>query len=182
MRVELEIASARVIVKSSDSPTPASVIAKLKEVLRKDSEFEIIFCLFDRDSHSSYIFSIEEIGKLDKKSKSCKIVAVPSIPCFEIWFLLHFLRSTKPYGITGSPCDKVIKDLKQHPGFTNYKKSDCKSIYGELSMRVDNAIENAKSGLEQAKLSGSPIYCEDSSSRVYLIVEKLRKLKKKISP
>lgn len=182
LRIELEIPAPRVQIRTSNDPTPESVVTKLNEILREENEFEFIFCVFDRDSHSSFTTAIREIQKLDKRTNLSKIVAIPSIPCFEIWFLLHAVKSTKPYGMIGRPCDDVIEDLKNHSVFANYNKSDCGSIFSELSKRNTTAIENAKSGLELARLNGSNPYEEDSSSRVYLVVEELYALKKNVKP
>lgn len=180
LRSKLEIPAPRVQIRTSNHSTPESVVAKLNQVLREENEFDFIFCLFDRDSHCSFTTAIGDIQKLDKKTDLSKIVAIPSIPCFEIWFLLHAVKSTKPYGMIGSPCDDVIEDLKNHSCFSNYSKTDCGSIFGELSQRTKTAIENAKSGLDLARLNGSNPYEEDSSSRVYLVVEELYALKEKV--
>lgn len=177
---DLSIPTVRVEIISSKQSTPESVVAKLKEVLKDGSEFEFIFCVFDRDSHPAYTSSVKEIARFDERNTFGKIVATPSIPCFEFWYLLHANQSTKPYGVIGSPCDSVVNDLKQVPYFASYSKSDCEGIYDELSSRMNTAISNAKSGIKLAKQNGYQLYHEDPSSRIYLVVEKLLELKEKV--
>lgn len=121
-----------------------------------------------------------EIAKIDKSNKFCKIVVAPSIPCFEFWYLLHANQSTKPYGVIGSPCDSVVKDLQQVPYFASYSKSDCEGIYDKLSSRMNSAISNAKNGIKLAKQNRYQLYQEDPSTRIYLVVEKLLELKEKV--
>lgn len=42
--------------------------------------------------------------------------AIPSVPCFEYWLLLHFKKTARPYPASEgvSPCREVKKDLIGH--------------------------------------------------------------------
>lgn len=64
-------------------------------------------------------------------------------PCFEYWFLLHYLRTQKRY----LSCHHVIRDLeKQLPGYSKtekYFKNKSKDIYSRLKPNLKEAIENA---------------------------------------
>jgi len=56
--------------------------------------------VFDRDEHSSYSAAIEKVRQLDcaKKNKERTPIvfrAVPSNPCFELWYLLHFVDHSR---------------------------------------------------------------------------------------
>lgn len=69
-----------------------------------------------------------------KKHNICVCV---SAPCFEFWFLLHFIYTTRDY----SDCNNTMKELKQH--WTDYtKSSSCEEV--TVEDRVDEAIKNAQ--------------------------------------
>lgn len=57
--------------------------------------FEKVFAIFDRDDHRSYFDALTLAGKLDGKlrndaKQSVAFKAIASIPCFELWLLLHY--------------------------------------------------------------------------------------------
>ena len=51
--------------------------------------------MFDRDEHANYNDALTEAARLDEKfkndlGKKVAFLAVPSVPCFELWLLLHY--------------------------------------------------------------------------------------------
>jgi hypothetical protein len=63
--------------------------------------FDRLVVVFDRDEHHGYHAALADAQKLSGKIKSDEGVAVPvdavaSVPCFELWLLLHFEDVTAP--------------------------------------------------------------------------------------
>ncbi|QQR68281.1 MAG: RloB domain-containing protein [Alphaproteobacteria bacterium] len=80
--------------------------------------FERVFAVFDRDEHRTYheALSLAESlnGKLlnDAKQK-IEFQAIASVPCFELWLLLHFEHIQHPLHR-----NDALQRLKQHiPGY-----------------------------------------------------------------
>ena len=121
---------------------PQSVVKFGKEMLKNDRDYDYVFFVFDRDQHTGYREAIDSIAKLGSSNRL--ISAITSNPCFEIWFLMHFFMCTKPFVPSGSKssCDNVISELKQFPGFADYKKGGKKHEY-LLENKREDAIRNS---------------------------------------
>ena len=57
--------------------------------------FEHVFAVFDRDDHTSYHAALAKADLLKEAlrndlGRKVMFKAVPSVPCFELWLLLHF--------------------------------------------------------------------------------------------
>lgn len=57
--------------------------------------FDRIFVVFDRDQHHTYHAALSRVAELDgqlinDEKKKVNVQAIASVPCFEIWLLLHF--------------------------------------------------------------------------------------------
>ena len=100
---------------------PINVAKYGKDALKSDSDLDMIFFVFDRDTHESYDEALNLIEGLknQKKLKNKTIKPITSIPCFEIWFLLHFEPHNRPYTASSgkSPCENLISALKRKKGF-----------------------------------------------------------------
>ena len=115
-----------------------AVVSKAKMLLVQ--EFDKVYCIIDYDT----IVAERQIGKYEKLKHGCspKIVFIENNPCFEIWFLLHFRYSSKPY----VNCDSVSLDLKRF--ILEYAKTEQyfirKEMYSFLLPLLPTALENAK--------------------------------------
>jgi hypothetical protein len=80
-----------------------------------------IYCVFDRDSHESFQRACDKISELaSRATKPLPIKGATSLPCFEVWVLLHFDQSDAPY----ASCDAVIDRITaQH--YPELQKSRC---------------------------------------------------------
>jgi hypothetical protein len=105
--------------------------------------------------------------------KGSKIFAIPSVPCFEFWLLLHFTYTTKPFDAPAgnSICFRVIEELKNY--LPAYQKGD-QDIFNKIQDKLDNAITNARSVEQYHQTSGT----NNPSTLVHSMVEYLRNLKK----
>jgi hypothetical protein len=80
--------------------------------------FEKVFAIFDRDDHQSYFDALKLAGSLDGKLRNdlkqpVEFKAIASVPCFELWLLLHYEDTRHPLHR-----DEVLTRLKLHiPGY-----------------------------------------------------------------
>lgn len=80
--------------------------------------FESVYAVFDRDNHGSYHDALNLALSLDRKLRNdakqpVHFRAIPSVPSFELWLLLHFEDIQSPIHR-----DDVMRRLKLHiPGY-----------------------------------------------------------------
>lgn len=80
--------------------------------------FEQVYAVFDRDDHATYHAALGKAAALDGKlhndqRQRVKFQAIASVPCFELWLLLHFADVLTPLHR-----DEVYRRLRQHlPGY-----------------------------------------------------------------
>lgn len=82
--------------------------------------FEQVYVVFDRDDHDSYHNALAKAKSLDGKLQNAekqrvKFEAIASVPCFELWLLLHFQNVLAPMHRT-----VVYQQLRQY--LTGYDK------------------------------------------------------------
>ena len=99
------------------------------------------------------------------------IHAITSIPCFELWYLLHVCDSRKPYG----RCGDLINELKTKSPFKNYQKNSGKDFVSKISTpeHIKKAYKRAERFLQAAKEEGQSEFDENPSTRVHLLVKAL---------
>ena len=105
--------------------------------LPKYSAYDHYCLVFDRDDNSQ-----DEIFRVVAKSEKVKIHWCFSNPCFEIWYLLHFV-----YRDTPSTPDELKQSLlpTRIPGYTETSEG----IWELLKDKLDMAIRNAQRLLPQ---------------------------------
>ncbi|RPI75994.1 MAG: RloB domain-containing protein [Desulfobacteraceae bacterium] len=134
--------------------------------------YDRVFVVFDKDAHAGYNNALQKIDGLNKRFKG-KFEAIVSVPCFELWLLLHFGYTTKPYAATGnkSPCDNLISDLEKHiPGYAK----GAMGSFEKTKDFLDEAVKNARL-LEQHQETART---DNPSTKVHHLVECLRGLSK----
>ena len=130
---------------------PNTLVDKALEAYEKDPETDRIFLVFDRDNHTTYDKALERVAAYARRKRNpIPLVAITSTPCFEVWLLLHFQYTTRPFdyavgpnmkGKKRSACDDVVGLLKRH--LPKYEKKD-QSIYGQTKGLLDQAMVNAE--------------------------------------
>ena len=132
---------------------------------QKKSEYSKVYLVIDDDGCSD---KIEDL-KNDLQQHQ-QIILIISDPCFEFWLLLHFIKTTRPFKHTKggkSACEQVIEKLKKKGRLPEYKKNHPK-IFETIYSDIETALKNAKNP------SGHP------STNMYILVEDLRKLARKL--
>jgi RloB-like protein len=184
---ELGLRTAQIRITGDGGSAPVSVVKDGLRILQQDPDFEQVYFVFDRDRHDSYDGALDTIRGLGKKRvyKGVTIVAATSVPCFEIWFMMHVDPSRKPYESAktgGSPGAVVLSDLKKTDLFSCYEKGEC-AQFDEIEPFRDKAKSRADSFLTRAQEEGAKEFHENPSTRVHLVVgalETLSKVNKKI--
>jgi hypothetical protein len=74
---------------------PRQIVDYAHQRFLETRAFERVYAVFDRDDHTTYADALNRARQLDNtlKNDERKLVtfkAVPSVPCFELWLLLHF--------------------------------------------------------------------------------------------
>lgn len=170
---DLRLHSANVEVCGEEcGSSPKSVLdfalQKQKDAKKLNDSFDRVFCVFDKDIHESYA------GVLASIQKFKEFEAVPSVPCFEFWLLLHFTYTDKPFSASNgkSICGSVIEDLKTY--LPLYEKGQT-NIYAATKLNIEDAIRSAKAILAASERNGT----DNPTTRFHELVEYLRSLKTK---
>lgn len=122
--------------------SPNHVLFKARELARSDS-YDAVYCVIDRDIHPDFDDAVEKMRKNGFRP-------IISVPCFEVWLLLHFKYTTKSYygKNQNAAAAAVTEDLKATD--ETYAKNNIAFFQKILSL-TDTAIKNAHR-LEQEHL------------------------------
>lgn len=164
----------------SDGSAPNSVVKHAKEAIKeacvKGNPYSKVYCVIDKDLHPTYSSALQDIENFNSVSRNkCDTVlcAIPSVPCFEYWILMHYNRSTQVFGTSGSsPCSQLISTaLRTH--IPEYEKADRILARKLISQRLDIARTNSAITLQMAQSAST----DDPSTKVHLLVDELEHLK-----
>lgn len=118
--------------------------------------FEKVYAVFDRDSHQSYHDALRKIRSINLShdndaGEKAEFIAIPSIPCFELWLLFHYVRQVAQVN-----SQQVISQLGIH--IQNYSKGQ-KGIFFKTQLLLNTATSNAdylRTNLGHTATSASP--------------------------
>ncbi|MDR1874892.1 MAG: RloB family protein [Synergistaceae bacterium] len=106
---------------------------------KENNKWEKIFCVFDRDDHPNFENAIRSAMSknrtlLNDQGQKIDFLAIPSVPCFELWLFLHF------EGVTSQISRfNLLKRLKKYiPG---YEKS-ATDHFEKTKDRLETAYRN----------------------------------------
>lgn len=145
IRREKRIPSADIkIIHSSTGTEPLQIVDCAEETFKKNKSFDCIFVVFDRDSHLTYKNALSKAKALDKKltndqGKKVRFYAVPSVPNFEFWLLLHFQNVS-----AFMTREKVYAELKKPACYPTYEKNSL-TVFLDTKARTALAVQRAKS-------------------------------------
>ena len=143
---------------------------------QKSGAYDYVWLVFDRDVLLTQNLPKTTLDLINnpEKLKSQGIDIADSMPCFEIWFLLHYCLPKQTY----QNQDKLIQELCKH--IPNYCKEqewlDKNDIYAMLKDKINNALENSKKLRERNTKADSSDY---SMCNVDLLISEIEKLGKK---
>ena len=78
----LSNANVRICGRGSD---PLNVVEFAIKTFQQEPEFDRVYCVFDRDRHTRYDAAMDRVRQT-RLGKRRKIIAIPSIPCFEFCY------------------------------------------------------------------------------------------------
>jgi len=90
---------------------PITLVNFAIATFKREREFDRVYCVFDRDRHTTYTGAIKKISQT-RLGGGSKISAVPSVPCFEFWILLHF--SIQPARLMHRPVHQSALGLSKN--------------------------------------------------------------------
>lgn len=155
---------------------PNSVLKYAEQIYEEEfpsDPYDRVYCVFDRDQHTSFTPAIKRIQKLNTLGKP--FFEITSTPCFEIWLLLHFDYISTPFMPTRkrSPCDQVIFELRMKTNLDGYEKGKG-GIYSKLpEQKIRTAIKHSKRLIKENQQTGS----DNPETKVHILVEYLYSLK-----
>ncbi|MBI5048642.1 MAG: RloB domain-containing protein [Deltaproteobacteria bacterium] len=175
LRKHLLLSNANIVI--ADKKTgidPLSVVNFAIKEFNKDPCYDRVYCVFDKDKHTTYPAALDKIRSTPRLKKAT-FHAITSIPCFEIWLLLHYTFTSRSFSATGdaSNCALVEAEIRGH--ISGYQKGN-RNIFELVKDKLDNAITNAKRLDAFHQTSGT----DNPSTKVHELVEYLQNLKNKI--
>lgn len=107
---EMRLSTAHVHVQPGAFGTEPLQVVEFAEYLFRQGDrakgiearaFDRVFAVFDRDEHRSYHQALAKVAALDGRlindeRKGIPVQAIASVPCFELWLLLHFEHIQAP--------------------------------------------------------------------------------------
>jgi hypothetical protein len=175
LRQDLRLNPANVVIEDRKSGLdPKSLVTFTIETFKKNKGFDHVFCVFDKDKHASYAAALDQINRTRLTGRAT-LHPITSVPCFEIWLLLHFTYTTRPFSAAGddSNCALVIEALDRKDRIPGYDKGS-RDIFQALSVRLETAICNAGKLENFHKTSQT----DNPSTKVHELVQYLKGLKR----
>jgi hypothetical protein len=172
LRESLRLNNANIIIADkSGGLDPLSLVEFAIGEYRKDPIYDSVYCVLDKDKHTTYANAIDKSYAISLK-KGSKFYVIPSIPCFEVWLLLHYVFTTKSFCAAGNDSngDLVVSELRKY--IKDYEKGN-KDIFKSVSDKINDAILNAKCLEKFHENSGK----DNPSTKVHELVEYLIRLK-----
>lgn len=180
LKEHFQLHQAAIEIVSSSGSAPQSVVKHAKNAIkiacRNGDPYAKVYCVFDKDQHTGYsnaLRAIEDYHQENEEYCGTVLCAIPSVPCFEYWILMHYTYTTRSYGTSGnSPCNQLIRtDLAQY--IPNYQKTDRMLAKELVANMLDKAMTHSARALHAAKSANT----DDPSTKVHLLVEDLEYLK-----
>jgi hypothetical protein len=172
MRQAYNLSSANIEIAQPGATDPLNIVQYAERRLNEDS-FDRVYCVFDRNGHTNYYQALRHIDQ-SQNGKSGRLLAITSVPCFEIWILLHFVYTSSPFISVGSQsaCDMVISRVRRH--LADYEKGH-KGVYTTLAPYMPQAIVYAARLRKENVRTGS----QNPVTQMDKIVDYLRNLKRR---
>lgn len=167
------INSQRVKIAPNNGNTPDKIVGHALQLYEADYKngdpFDAVYCVFDRDTHSTFEAAKAKIEMLKAEKKPFN--AITFTPCFEYWLLLHFEFTDKAFTAMPktSAGDAVAKALKVH--MPHYTKGQ-PDIYSAVQSRAETALKHAKRARKNAEKTGSTNPTTDVDKLVETLMKK----------
>jgi hypothetical protein len=131
-----------------------------KKILMK-AAYDVVYCVIDVEAPKA-----ESLSRAVNKAKGNKLQVILSNPCFEYWYILHFRKTSAPFG-TSQETKSALR--QEHRA---YCESDT-TIFDVVYPKTSNAIKNSKEVLREQHNGGDDLSDCNPSTHVHKIVEYL---------
>ncbi len=138
------------------SAAPQTAIKKIK-TLQKEHTYNEIWLVCDKDDF--------DLNHINQEAKKNNIRIAYSNPCFELWFILHFIYTTST--MSTKECFEKWKKVCKKNLHHDYKKPGI-GLFSKIESHMKNAIKNAKQLYATNSL-------RTTSTSVFVLIEKLLK-------
>ena len=170
-----QVSGANVQITGEGGSAPKSVVDLAIKSFEKDPDYDSVFCVFDRDGHSTYAEALQRVRdkKLIRRAGKRKVgearfEAIVSVPCFEYWILLHYEDTTAPMPRYAD----LLHRLHRVPGFEAYDKG-ARGLFAMTRGHLQSALERANRSNEAARNAGA----DNPSTQIPTLVRYLMHLR-----
>ncbi len=175
LKAELRLPTTEIKVYSGSGGDPCQVVEKANSYRNQmTSKPDEVFCIFDHDNKP------EKYKQAIKKAQDYGFEeSITSIPCFEIWLLLHFQYTSRSFQNCSEVETQLQRELVNASSVNtpaNYDKS--LDYYNLLKAKLNQAIENAER-LDREQQEMGQIH-PNPYTKVHLLVKKLQEEKAKV--
>jgi RloB-like protein len=128
------------VVHSGEGTQPDQVVESAINEFQKTKEFDKVYAVFDRDDHPTYANAIHKADAHKSKlrndeRKTVEFNAIVSVPCFELWLLLHFENIAAHFHR-----DEIFQRLRKHlPGYAK----NANDTFSKTQKLLETATERA---------------------------------------
>ena len=158
IRQKFRLSGTHVKIINGEGTAPMQVVNTALAAFQESREYELVYAVFDRDDHATYHDAIAraEAHKSKLKNSAKEAVAfeaVVSVPCFEVWFLMHFQDVT-----TWEHRDVILSKMRAVvPGYSKGRVGMYRLTAKDMPAATQRAIaERAKND----RLPGNAIYTD----------------------
>lgn len=143
IRREKRLPNADIEIVPSDYGTePLQIVDYALDRFGQSKAFDKVYAVFDRDDHRTYHNALAKADACAEKLKNDEggvvaFAAVPSVPNFELWILLHFRDVAAPIHR-----NEVYAELKKPAAYPGYEKNST-TVYDETKANIEVAMERA---------------------------------------
>ena len=174
LKSDLRINNANLRIVGDQGSAPETVVQTAIDEFAIDPDIDTVFCMFDKDEHSTYGAAIARVNTKRLKRKGAgyaRFNAITSVPCFEYWLILHFVNTDAPYQCTGTvtAAENVVRQLRAY--IPNYTKGG-DNAYRATRDHIDTAITRSMRVMAQVEVRGG----DNPSTRVHEQVTFLKSL------
>jgi hypothetical protein len=164
LRRAWRLSNTNIRVLSAGASDPLSLVQFASAKMRS-GDYDRAFCVFDRDTHAGFEEALQQIAQ-SPQGRRGRFKGIVSWPCFEVWVLLHFVKTTRVF----PACDHVIREIAKYYG--EYAKG-MKNVFDALTDKIDVAITNA----DHLENHNRDTKSNNPATTIHTLVKYLRSLK-----
>lgn len=142
IRREKRASATDIVITHPGATAPIQIVDHAEQRFLAHPTYDAVYAVFDRDSHPSYAQALHRAGQLNGTLKNrddanVPFLAIPSVPNFELWLLLHF-RDVHEF-MTRQDVYAAIRQANAYPAYTKNRAT----VYEETKARLADASRRA---------------------------------------